>query len=434
MIRNGKRIGVFTLGCKVNQVEGAYLKEALASQGARIVPFKEPASLYVLNTCAVTARAAAEGRKLIRQALVRHPELVLVTGCYAQTAPEEIKTLDPHRVAVLGHQEKFRLPEILKAHSFKDLVGKILVTPSAHLKRAEPAPLTHFPGHTRAFLRVQDGCSARCAYCIVPLARGPSRSLPLEEIRFQAQRFLEAGYQEIVVTGIHLGHWGRDLNPPKTLLHLLEALESLDGFRIRLSSLEVNEVSLGLLSWGEKSAKFCPHFHIPLQSGSARLLKAMGRNYTPQEYLEVLWEIRRRFPQAALGADVMVGFPGETEQDFEATYKLIAQSPLTYLHVFPFSPRPGTQVFKAPRVDPTEVERRAQKLRALGEERKRRFYQAQEGQILEVLVEKSSGDLLQGLSENYLTVYFKGPLFLQGKRVRIKVVKVEGFRVYGERL
>jgi len=433
---SGKRIAVTTLGCKVNQVEGAFLQETLKAHGGILVSSKERADLYILNTCAVTAKAAYESRKLLRRFLKASPELVVVTGCYAQTFPEEILRAGKGPVTVLGQAEKFRLANILLKEKPENLSREILVSPVDSLKKAVPAPIRRFSGHTRAFLKVQDGCSAGCAYCIVPLSRGPSRSLSEKEILKQAQTFVEEGYQEIVITGIHLGMWGQDFSPPKSLVDLLKNLERLNGFRIRLSSLEVTEITEELLEWAQKSLRFCPHFHIPLQSGSDRILSAMGRPYRRSEYREVLVRIRDLFPNAAIGADVLVGFPGETPEDFEETYRLVAKSPLTYLHVFPYSPRPGTRAYGLPPVPPSEISRRTKALRELAAQKKKAFLQAQLGHILEILVEgvdEESG-LLKGLSQNYIPIFFKGLPELKGKLVKVKALGMRGLQLYGERL
>ncbi|HFC97705.1 MAG TPA: tRNA (N(6)-L-threonylcarbamoyladenosine(37)-C(2))-methylthiotransferase MtaB [Thermosulfurimonas dismutans] len=427
---------VLTLGCKVNQVEGAYLRETLEALGGREVALEACPRLVVINTCAVTSRAAYEGRKLLRRALSAGAELVIVTGCYAQIAPEEILRAGQKRPVVLGQAEKFRLGEILDSHPLETLRGEILVSPVESLKKAHPTPLSRFPGHTRAFLRIQDGCDQRCTYCIVPLARGASRSLPEEEVLAQARRFVEAGYRELVLTGIHLGFWGRDLSPPRTLVDLLCQLERLGPVRLRLSSLEVTEITPDLLAWAERSPAFAPHFHIPLQSGDNQILRAMGRPYTAEFYLSVLQEIRERFPHAAIGADVIVGFPGETEEAFRRTYELIAQSPLTYLHVFPFSPRPGTPASRLPRPPAEAVSRRARALRELAQVKKRSFYRSQIGRVLQVLVEEREPrrGLLRGLSENYLPVYLQGNGSLKGQLVKVRILEVNGDRVFGERI
>lgn len=427
---------VLTLGCKVNQVEGAHLEEGLERMGGRRVPPSEAPRLVVVNTCAVTGKAAYEGRKILRRVLSGSPELVVVTGCYAQVFPEEVLSAAEGPVAVLGHAEKFRLTEILEQYGPGALRREILVSPPEKLRTAHPAPISRFPGHARAFLRVQDGCSQGCAYCIVPLSRGPSRSVPEEEILKQARVFAEAGYREIVITGIHLGFWGRDLTPPRDLVHLLRRLEGVGSFRIRLSSLEVTEITPELLNWAAASPRFAPHFHLPLQSGDDEVLRAMGRPYTAGFYREVLAELFRLFPRAAFGADVLVGFPGESEEAFRRTYRLIEESPLTYLHVFPYSPRPGTRAYTLPRVPPEEVARRARALRELAVRKKKVFYQAQVGRVLRVLVEEKDPEtgLLRGLSENYVPVYLEGRESLRGEILPVRVVRVIDSRVYGERL
>jgi threonylcarbamoyladenosine tRNA methylthiotransferase MtaB len=358
---------------------------------------------------------------------------LVVTGCYAQIRPEEVQETAEGRALVLGHREKFEIPEIL-SRGGGDLAGEIRVSPVERLREAAPAPLRRFHGHTRAFLRVQDGCSQRCAYCVVPLARGPSRSLPLAEILRQARIFEEEGFREVVLTGIHLGAWGRDLSPPASLVDLLRALEKAGSFRIRLSSIEVTEVTGELLSWAANSEKFCPHFHVPLQSGDDRVLAAMGRPYTGEFYLSVLREIRARFPQAALGADVLVGLPGEDEEAFARTYRLIEESPLTYLHVFPYSPRPGTPAAARPRPSPEAVGERARALRELAARKKRAFARSQVGRILRVLVERREGGLWKGTSENYLAVYFDSPEDLRGRIVPVRIKGLQGTHLLGERV
>ncbi|RUM86924.1 MAG: tRNA (N(6)-L-threonylcarbamoyladenosine(37)-C(2))-methylthiotransferase MtaB [Thermodesulfatator sp.] len=424
---------VLTLGCKVNQVEGAFLEEALAARGWIPVKLGAGPEVAIVNTCAVTSRATAEARKLIRRAQAAASRLVVVTGCYAQVQPEEVQRTAGGGALVLGHKEKFEIPEILSGEA-EPLRGEIRVSPSAELRQARAAPVRRFAGHARAFLRVQDGCSQCCSYCIVPRARGPARSLPLREVLRQARIFEEEGFQEVVVTGIHLGVWGRDLSPPATLVDLLRALEEAGSFRIRLSSLEVTEITPALLSWAESSEKFCPHFHVPLQSGDDRILAAMGRPYTRDFYLSVLREIRVRFPEAALGADVMVGFPGEDEEAFLRTYRLIEESPLTYLHVFPYSPRPGTPAATRPRPSPEIAAQRAQALRELAVRKKQIFAQNQVGRILWVLAEKKEEGLWKGTSENYLVVYFHSSEELRGQIVPVKIVEAKGTSLWGKRL
>ncbi|WP_456432812.1 tRNA (N(6)-L-threonylcarbamoyladenosine(37)-C(2))-methylthiotransferase MtaB [Thermosulfuriphilus sp.] len=425
------KVALVTLGCKVNQVESASLLEAFEAQGASIVPFGEKADLYVVNTCAVTAKAAYQSRQLIRRAQRQSPQArVIATGCYVQVAPFEIVERSLGSICLIGNDQKARLVEL--ALNGDDCL-EIYVGDIRRVKKIAPFFVRRLRGRTRAFLRVQDGCSAFCSYCIVPYSRGPSRSLPLEEVKGQVKAFVEEGYREIVVTGIHLGHYGKDLTPPLNLVTLLSEIESLGPERIRLSSLEVGEVDDGFLRWAQSSERLCPHFHIPLQSGADEILEAMNRHYRAREYLERLNLLRALFPQAALGADVMVGFPGETEEAFSQTYRLIEESPLTYLHVFPFSPRPGTLAEALPgRISPVVVAQRLKLLRALSQRKRKSFYQGQLGRVLSVLVEgidRATG-LLKGTSENYLPVLLDGEASV-GEIVPVRIERIIDDKVFG---
>ncbi len=428
------RVAVTTLGCKVNQVESASLVEAFEARGARIVPFNERADLYVVNTCAVTAKAAYQSRQLIRRAHRQAPAArVVATGCYVQIAPFEIIERSLGSICLVGNDQKINLVDLaLGEQGCLDIyVGDV-----RRIQKIAPFFVRRLRGRTRAFLRVQDGCNAFCSYCIVPYSRGPSRSLPLREVRRQVQAFLEEGYREIVVTGIHLGHYGQDLNPRLDLVDLLEEIEALGPERIRLSSLEVREISERFLSWAQASKSLCPHFHIPLQSGDDRILQAMNRHYTAEEYLERIRLLRALFPRAALGADVLVGFPGEGPQEFENTYRLVEKSPLSYLHVFPFSPRPGTLAeAMTPRVSPIELAERLKRLRDLALRKRRSFYQSQLGEVVSVLVEGHDREtgLKRGTSENYLTVLIEGE-FPPGEIIPVKIERIIGQKALGRPL
>ncbi len=428
------RVAVTTLGCKVNQVESASLVEAFEARGARIVPFNERADLYVVNTCAVTAKAAYQSRQLIRRAHRQAPAArVVATGCYVQIAPFEIIERSLGSICLVGNDQKINLVDLaLGEQGCLDIyVGDV-----RRIQKIAPFFVRRLRGRTRAFLRVQDGCNAFCSYCIVPYSRGPSRSLPLREVRRQVQAFLEEGYREIVVTGIHLGHYGQDLNPRLDLVDLLEEIEALGPERIRLSSLEVREISERFLSWAQASKSLSPHFHIPLQSGDDRILQAMNRHYTAEEYLERIRLLRALFPRAALGADVLVGFPGEGPQEFENTYRLVEKSPLSYLHVFPFSPRPGTLAeAMTPRVSPIELAERLKRLRDLALRKRRSFYQCQLGEVVSVLVEGHDREtgLKRGTSENYLTVLIEGE-FPPGEIIPVKIERIIGQKALGRPL
>jgi threonylcarbamoyladenosine tRNA methylthiotransferase MtaB len=289
-------------------------------------------------------------------------------------------------------------------------------------------------GRSRAFLRLQDGCDSFCSYCIVPYTRGKSRSLPAEEARTQLNLFLECGYREVVLTGIHLGQWGKDLQPARDLSSLLSYLAA-DRLppRIRLSSLEPMEWSRELLNQVSSRSEICPHFHIPLQSGDGEVLSRMRRPYTPNIYRDLICELHQLFPQAALGADVMVGFPGETERCFQNTFDFISELPLSYLHVFPYSPRPGTPAAQwKERVTGGELKRRTKALQDLSAGKRAAFRNNSIGQCVEVLVEsEAQPGRLQGTSENYLHTVFPGNV-PPGSIVRVRILETSPTGVIGE--
>jgi threonylcarbamoyladenosine tRNA methylthiotransferase MtaB len=291
------------------------------------------------------------------------------------------------------------------------------------------------PDHTRAWLKIQEGCNHRCRYCIVPQVRGPRRSLKPAAVLTAFQDLAGLGYQEVVLTGVDLGQYGLDHAPPVSLAALVRRLaDQAWPFRVRLSSLEPMMVTPELIdelaAWGD----FCPHFHLPLQSGAAPVLAAMGRPYGPEEFRDLVREISRRFPGAGLGLDVLVGFPGETAADFEATRSLVAELPVTYLHVFPYSPRPGTPAADLPPLPGNLVQARARIMRELGQAQKEKFLEAQLGQVREVLVEgpAATEGWLQGLSGHYLRVTFPGPPGLHNHLVMVRFKAREGEVLMGE--
>jgi len=291
-----------------------------------------------------------------------------------------------------------------------------------------PLQVSRFPDRSRALLEVQDGCDRRCAYCIVPLARGPSRSRPLEEVLREAERLAEAGHRELVLTGVDLGAYGKDLKPPIRLTDLLKALEEVEEPRFRLSSLEPMELSEDLLDLMARSDRLCRHLHLPLQSGDGGVLKAMGRPYTPEDYRAWVEEACRRVPGICIGADVIVGFPGESERAFKNTLRLLEDLPIAYLHVFPFSPRPGTRAYRMREtVEPEEKKRRARLLRDLGERKRREFYRNLVGKELEVLMEdRHIGGKTLGFSDNYARVAVDVPEEYTGKIVRVRALMLDG--------
>jgi len=350
-----------------------------------------------------------------------------VTGCYAQVAPESLRGL-PGVVLVAGTAEKSRIPEMIAGLDPMRPGGVFVGDLSSARTFAGPGAI-RFAGHTRAFLKVQEGCDARCRYCIVPRARGPSRSLPLPETLAKLKELGEAGYRETVLTGIHLGAYGRDLEPPTNLPFLLAAAEQQGGIeRLRLSSIEPREVTEDLIALMRRSRLICRHLHIPLQSGDDEILRRMGRNYDVAFYRALLSAIAAAVPDIALGADVMAGFPGETPAQFSGTCEFLRESPLAYLHVFPYSDRPGTEASRMDgKVDAAEKKRRAQILREIGQQKRRAFAERFLGRELSVLIEgRNAGGYVQGFSGNYIPVALRHEgLDLTNRIVR---VRIESFR------
>jgi threonylcarbamoyladenosine tRNA methylthiotransferase MtaB len=421
-----------TLGCKVNQCETAYLDEQLRGAGYGIVPFSGHADLYCLNTCAVTARAAMESRQLIRRALRRNPGArVVVTGCYAQIAPAEIACI-PGVSLILGSTEKLALVEHLVG-PLNAAVPTIRVGDPRATGIPRPLALSAFAGRTRAFVKIQDGCDASCSYCIVPRARGRSRSMPAAPVLEQVERFRAEGFQEIVLTGIHLGQWGQDLEVPWRLISLLgDIFERCPPPRLRLSSLEPGEIAGELLDRMASEPRLCPHLHVPLQSGDASILGRMNRAYHPLFYRDLVRDAVARIPDLAVGADVLVGFPGETDACFLNTYRLLESLPLAYLHVFPFSARPGTRAaLMKERVPPPVIRRRSALLRELDKAKRLALMGRFVGTARRVLLEgrSAAGGGRLGFSDNYIPVLVKSDGLGENRLLLARFEKIEGTRV-----
>lgn len=405
------RIAIKTLGCKINQYDSAVIQSRLEEKHS-FVPFDEPADCYIINTCTVTDRADWEARQLVRRARRLSPDAkVLVTGCYAQVNPNEVARV-PGVDYVVGLN---RLEDLLR---FVDLssapTGVKIAVSDVKRERGVPVLGTRaLPGHTRAFLKIQEGCNYSCSYCIIPTARGLSRSVTPREVLEQVRILTDAGYLEIVLTGIHLGGYGQDLSPQMDLTSLLEMiLKSRMIPRIRLSSLDPREVPDGLLDLMTGSDAVCPHLHVCAQAGDDEILKQMRRNYDTAYYRELLTKVRERLPDAALGSDIIVGFPAETDKDFEQSMEFFASLPLTYFHVFCYSARRGTMAASMGDQVGAQVKKdRARRMRELGASKKREFCLRFCGRTLPVLVEekvdKTTG-FHRGFSRNYLPVAISG--------------------------
>jgi threonylcarbamoyladenosine tRNA methylthiotransferase MtaB len=416
------RIAITTLGCKINQYDSAVIQSRLEGRHA-IVPFEDVADFYIVNACTVTDRADWEARRLVRRAKRRSPTArVLVTGCYAQVSPDEVARV-PEVDFVVGLN---RMDDLVRYVEQSRRAEKMSV---GDVKRERGVPVfgaRALPGHTRAFLKIQEGCDYSCTYCIIPTARGLSRSVAPETIVNEIARLAERGYQEIVLTGIHLGGYGRDLSPKLDLAALIEMiLEKRPIHRLRLSSLDPREVPDRLLRLIASSDALCPHLHICAQAGDDRILKGMRRNYDTSYYRDIVVRARELLPEAALGSDIIVGFPGETEADFERQMEYFASLPLTYFHVFPYSVRSGTPAAAFSDHVPAAVKKdRAKKMRELGARKKKAFARSFVGRRLEVLIESARKDgLLSGYSRNYLPVGVAGPAAINSEAE----VQIAGF-------
>ena len=402
------KAAVMTLGCKVNQFESSSLAESLAAAGFQVVDQPLGVDLVVVNTCTVTQKADQEALALVRRLKRLSPAArIVATGCLAQSNPELLAETGLVSL-VLGQDEKANLIEHLGGLDGAE-GQKVLVTPLAGPAADFGAPT---PERTRAFYKIQDGCSAFCAYCAVPLSRGPSRSLDLDRVLEGVRSYLTRGLTEVVLCGIHLGHWGRDLTPALSLADLLHTIDSElspdeETFRVRLSSIEPLELDEEVLAAYEMYPWLAPHFHLPLQSGSDQVLELMGRPYRAGFFRDLVLRLRQTWPLAAVGVDVMAGFPGETDRNFEETRALLEELPISYFHVFPYSIRPGTRAAESPDQVPEHLKRsRTQTLKALNLAKRRAFAEANSGQKQLALVEntphKPSGRL-KVLTGNYLS-------------------------------
>jgi len=427
-----KRVALHTLGCKLNYSETSSIGDQFLKKNFEVVDFQNKSDVFVLNTCSVTDSAEKECRQIIRRVLRQNPEaFIIVTGCYAQLRPAEIAKIDGVD-AVLGSNEKFKLFSLIENFNKRDFTC-ISVTPTENLTEFGIAHSTDADSRTRAFLKVQDGCDYNCSFCTIPLARGNSRSLPVKNVIEEFEKLLDSGYKEIILTGVNVGDYGKSID--SNLFNLLNTLIKIDKeFRIRISSIEPNLLSEEIIKLVADSEKFCDHFHIPLQSGSSRILKAMQRRYSASEYHNLIHKVKNVLPDTAIGVDVIVGFPGETEEDFIHTHNFLRELPISYLHVFTYSERPDTNAISLPgSVDVQERKRRNNILRILSEKKRAKFYIDMLGTTQEVLFENANKDgLIQGFSSNYIKFTTDYNDDLPGHIVPVKISEVNDDFCTGE--
>ncbi len=428
---------ITTLGCKVNQYESDAISQRLKELGCVPAGAEDPADLCIINTCSVTGKAAMQSRQAVRQFIRANPRAqIVVTGCYAQTESDELKKIDGVH-CIIGHGDKHHIPDIVLSGKNAGISPALIRRNIMSERRFKHIPVTVTGNRTRPFLKIQDGCNAFCTYCIVPYARGKSRSMPIENVLKHIRCLKKAGFHEVVLTGVHLGAYGIDLSPRTRLTDLLIRIRDLNAMdRVRLSSIEPLELTQEIIDLVAASEIFCDHFHIPLQSGDDLVLQKMHRNYSRSFFEDLIYKIKERIPGAALGVDILIGFPGETENAFENTYSLIERLPVTYLHVFPFSSRPGTSADKFPQKVPAKtIKARCEKMRRLGDNKKNVFYKNFKGKTTRVLIEgkrDNATGLLKGITSNYIPVNAAGEDHLFNALVQVTIEKItEDNTVFG---
>ena len=424
-----KKVAFYTLGCKLNFSETSTIARSFQSEGFDRVSFEEKADIYVINTCSVTDNADKRFKSIVKSALKQNNQAFLIAiGCYAQLKPHELASVDGVDL-VLGATEKFKVTDYINDLA-KNEMGEVH---SCEIEDADFYVGSYSIGdRTRAFLKVQDGCDYKCTYCTIPLARGISRSDSLQNILKNAKEISDKGIKEIVLTGVNIGDYGKgefgNKNHEHTFFDLVKALDQLEGIhRLRISSIEPNLLNDDTIDFVSSSNSFVPHFHIPLQSGSDKLLKLMKRRYLRTTYDHRVAAIKKKMPNACIGVDVIVGFPGETEELFLETYNYLNALDISYLHVFTYSERPNTEAIKMDAVVPQQIRmKRSKMLRGLSVKKRRAFYENQLGNKLTVLFENENKQgYIHGFTENYVKVKSPWNPELVNTLHEIKLTKID---------
>ena len=415
---NYRTAAFYTLGCKLNFSETSTIARDLEEEGFARVEFEKGADIYIINTCSVTDQADKKCRNIVRKALKYNPNaFVVVIGCYAQLKPKEISSIDGVDL-VLGAQEKFKISNYLN----KLNKNSSPVVMNKHIKHVNE----FYPGYSqgdrvRSFFKVQDGCNYFCSFCTIPLARGKSRSGSVKQTILKAKELANSEVKEVVLTGVNIGDFGNGTNENfYDLIKELDKIENIDRFRI--SSIEPDLLSDQIIEFVHNSNKFVPHFHIPLQSGSDQLLKSMRRRYDTKLYSDKIEKIKKLMPNACIGVDVIVGYPGETDEEFNKTMNFLKSLPISYLHVFTYSERANTTAPRMGEVVPMEERRkRSKQLRILSLKLKQKFYQEQIGSQEKVLLETKEDNSIYGFTENYIKVKIPGKIELKNNIVKVKL-------------
>jgi len=425
-----KSVSLHTLGCKLNYSETSTLAGKFHENGFILKDYGEKSDLFILNTCSVTENADKECRQIIRSVLNRNPDTyIVVTGCYAQLQPHEIASI--HGVdLVLGSNEKFRLFEYLDGLEKKD-ISCVFTSPINEVTNFDYAFSSDIESRTRAYLKIQDGCDYNCSFCTIPLARGSSRSLEIDKVCDNAKKLIDLGYKEIVLTGVNTGDYNFEIkiNNEKFKYKLIDVLYELDKLniqRIRISSVEPNLLTDEIIQLTKGSSKLCNHFHIPLQSGDAEILQLMRRRYNVNDYEKLIYKLNEQIPDIGIGVDIITGFPNETAERFENTYRFLESLPVGYLHVFTYSERRNTFAVTIPgRVDMQVRKERSRRLRELSANKKYNFYLKNTGKIHKVLYETVKDDgFIYGFTENYIKVRTESNKLLENKIMDTAIISV----------
>ena len=432
-----KTFSILTMGCKLNQFDSEWIREALLRRNWEYRRFEEGARCYIINSCTVTARSDARCRNAVRRTRRAAPEaFIIVTGCCAETAPGRLEAMNEVDL-VLGNDDKRSLPAILDRLA---ALGRGALPNEADGVFVDAETdcilIKSFLDHARAFVKVQEGCNASCSYCVVPRARGGSRSVPAETVLDQVRLLRDNGYNEIVLTGIHIGRYGADFDPPQTFASLVESiLERTDTPRIRLSSIEPTEVTPGLLTLMRETDRLAPHLHIPLQSGDDSILSAMNRPYRAADFRSRIEDIALARDTVAIGTDIIVGFPGETEECFANTYALVRDLPITHIHVFSFSSRPLTAAATmSGAVDSHSKKNRSTRIIELGASKKRAFQESHVGSVQLALVEgpaAGTSGLVRSLTGTYCEVLIPAERAEIGALVPVSISRLSSGNLYG---
>lgn len=424
-----KTIAIHTLGCKTNQLESSVIAENLKNNGFEVVDFKERADFYIVNTCSVTSLVDKESKYYIRKAKRTNPDArIIVTGCFAQVSPDELKEMEEVDI-ILGNSEKTDILKYINIDEKSSFVANIF-------DETVFKDICAVHEKTRANIKIQDGCNNRCSYCIIPYARGKSRSNKLQNIINNIKELTSQGYKEIILSGIHLGQWGLDFSPKQTLIGLLSEIEKVEDLqRYRISSLEPPEITDELIQFLASSKKFCHHLHLSLQSADNGILKLMKRNYSVEFYSDIIFKLKEKMPGIFLGCDIITGFPSETDEQFLNTLQNLEKLPLSDIHVFPYSKRKNTPAAKMAEQIPDDVKKqRAQKLKQIARQKKNDFLQSALNQTFSVLFEKKRDKktgFLKGISGNYLSVLVDDKNDFYNLIKNVRVTEIKDNKVFG---